>query len=63
MKKKNSYKPTDVEYHGGLDYGSNIHSISMQINQYVWNMIKVLDKHDFYGFNFEAKIGSKKVTI
>lgn len=63
IKKKNNYTPTEVNYHGGLEYGANIHSVSVQVNQYVWNMMKVLERHEMYGFDFESKIGTGKVVI
>jgi len=62
-KKINTYEPTDVNYHGGLKHGANIHSISVQVNQYVWDMMKVLDQHELYGFDFEAKIGENKTIV
>ena len=63
MRKKNTYEPTDVNYHGGLKHGANIHSVSVQVNQYVWDMMKVLDRHELYGFDFEAKIGTNKTIV
>ncbi len=63
MKKINTYEPTDVNYHGGLKHGANIHSVSVQVNQYVWDMMKVLDQHELYGFDFEAKIGENKTIV
>ena len=63
MRKKNTYEPTDVNYHGGLKHGANIHSVSVQVNQYVWDMMKVLDQHELYGFAFEAKIGENKTIV
>jgi tetratricopeptide (TPR) repeat protein len=62
-KKTNTYEPTDVNYHGGLKHGANIHSVSVQVNQYVWDMMKVLDQHKLYGFDFEAKIGTNKTIV
>ena len=61
--KKNNYTPTDVNYHGGLEYGANIHSVSVQVNQYVWDMMKLLEKHELYGFDFESKIGTSKTVV
>ena len=62
-KKINTYEPTDVNYHGGLKHGANIHSVSVQVNQYVWDMIKILNQHELYGFDFEAKIGENKTIV
>jgi tetratricopeptide (TPR) repeat protein len=62
-KKINTYEPTDVNYHGGLKHGANIHSVSVQVNQYVWDMMRVLDQHELYGFDFEAKIGENKTIV
>ena len=63
IKKTNTYKPTDVNYHGGLNYGANIHSITVQINQHIWDMIKILNQHELYGFDFESKIGDNKTIV
>jgi len=63
IKKINTYEPTDVNYHGGLKHGANIHSVTVQVNQYVWDMMKVLNQHDLYGFDFESKIGENKTIV
>ena len=62
-KKINTYEPTDVNYGGGDEYGANIHGICIHVNQYVWDMIKVLNKNDLYGFHFEAKLGKNKTIV
>jgi len=62
-KKNNTYKPTDVNYHGGMEHGANIHAVSVQVNQYVWDMIKVLNQNNLYGFDFQAKIGTKRTVV
>jgi tetratricopeptide (TPR) repeat protein len=62
-KEINTYEPTDVNYHGGMNYGSNIHAVSVQINQYIWDMIKILNQNNLYGFDFQAKIGHKKTIV
>jgi len=62
-KKKNSYNITKVNYKGGHQHGSNIHAITIQTNQYVWEMMKVLKQHELYGFHFQAKIGAKKTIV
>ena len=62
-KKINTYEPTDINYHGGMEYGANIHAVSVQVNQYVWDMIKILNSNNLYGFNFQAKIGIKKTIV
>jgi len=59
----NTYEPTDVTYHGGMKHGANIHAVSMQVNQYVWDMIKILNKNDLYGFDFQAQIGIKRTVV
>ena len=63
MRKENTYKPVEVNYHGGMEYGSNIHFISVQINQHVWDMIKILNNNHLYGFDFQTKIGIKKTIV
>ena len=62
-KKINTYEPTDVNYHGGMEHGANIHAVSVQVNQYVWDMIKILNSNNLYGFDFQAKIGTKKTIV
>jgi tetratricopeptide (TPR) repeat protein len=62
-RKINTYEPTDVNYHGGVKHGANIHAVSVQVNQYVWDMIKILNGNKLYGFDFQAKIGTKKTVI
>ncbi len=61
--KKNSYESTDVTYHGGLEYGSDIHSVTIRTNYIVWDMIKVLDKNQLFGFHFQTKISTHKIII
>jgi hypothetical protein len=52
-----------VSYGGGDEYGANIHGICIQVNQYVWDMIKILDNNGLYGFHFEAKLGKTKTIV
>ena len=63
MRKINTYEPTDVNYGGGDKYGANIHGVCVQVNQYVWDMIKILNKNGLYGFHFEAKLGKNKTIV
>ena len=63
MKKTNTYIPTDVTVQNKKAYNANLHAKSLKINQLIWDMIKVLDKHELYGFHFEAKIGSRRTFV
>ena len=64
MKKaKNTYEATDVNVGGGKEYGSDLHGITVKINQYVWDMMKVLERHELFGFHFSAKIGTTKTIV
>ena len=62
-KQKNYYKATDVNKGGGKQYGSDIHGVTIQTNQVIWDMIKILDRNEEYGFYFTAKIAVKKTII
>lgn len=62
-KKENTYNSTDVNYQGGVKYGSDIHHVTVKTNQVVWDMIKVLDQKGLYGFHFSAKLGTQKTII
>ena len=62
-RQKNYYEATDVNSGGGKQYGSDIHGVTIQTNQVIWDMIKVLDKNEQYGFYFTAKIAIKKTII
>jgi len=61
--KKNSYEATDVTNDGGVEYGSDIHGVSIRTNHIVWDMIKILDKNELFGFHFQTKIASHKTII
>lgn len=61
--KKNSYESTDVTYHGGVEYGSDIHNVTIRTNQIVWDMIKILDRNELFGFHFQTKISTHKTII
>jgi len=63
LRKINTYEPTNVNYGGGDKYGANIHGVCVQVNQYVWDMIKILNKNGLYGFHFEAKLGKNKTIV
>jgi len=61
--KKNTYESTDVIYHGGMKYGSDIHGVTLKVNKIIWDMIKILEEKELYGFHFTAKIGIKKNIV
>ena len=63
MKKTNTYIPTDVTTQNKKTYSANLHAKSLKINQIIWDMIKILDKLELYGFHFEAKIGSTRTFV
>jgi tetratricopeptide (TPR) repeat protein len=60
---KNTYESTDVTYDGGVEYGSDIHGITIKINHIIWDMIKILDKNNLFGFHFKSKISKHKTII
>ena len=62
-KKKNTYTATDINTNGGVQYGSNIHQVTLQMNQSVWDMMKVLKKENLFGFHIESKISKSKIVI
>ena len=62
-KKENHYKATEVNSGAGKQYGSDIHGATIHTNQIIWDMIKVLDKNELYGFYFTAKIAVKKTVV
>jgi len=61
--KKNTYESTDVIYHGGVKYGSDIHGVTLKVNKIIWDMIKILDKEALFGFHLTAKIGVNKSIV
>ncbi len=61
--RKNSYENTDVTHDGGLEYGSDIHGVAIRTNQIIWDMIKILDRNELFGFHFKAKIATHKTVI
>ena len=63
MKKTNTYIPTDVIAQNKKTYNANLHAKSLKINQIIWDMIKILNKFELYGFHFEAKIGSTRTFV
>ena len=63
MKKKNTYQSTDITASGANKHMSGIHNKCIRTNQYVWDMMKVLDRQEMYGFHFEAKVGVKKIMV
>jgi len=63
LSNKNTYENTDVTYNGGVEYGSDIHGVSIRTNQIIWDMIKILDRNLLFGFHFRAKISTHKTII
>ncbi|MBU1669438.1 tetratricopeptide repeat protein [bacterium] len=61
--KKNTYESTDVIYHGGMKYGADIHGVTLKVNKIIWDMIKILEEKELYGFHFTAKIGVNKSIV
>lgn len=62
-KQKNTYTLTDVTHNGAIKHVTNIHNTNIQMNQNIWEMIKILNKNELYGFNLEAKVGTNKTLI
>jgi len=62
-RQQNHYEATEVNRGGGKQYGSDIHGATIHTNQIIWDMIKVLDKNELYGFYFTAKIAVKKTVV
>jgi len=60
---KNTYVATDITNGGGVEYGSDIHGVTIRTNHIVWDMIKILDKNSLFGFHFQTKIASHKTII
>jgi len=60
---KNSYDSTDVNSGAGQQYGSDIHGVTIQTNRVIWDMIKILDREEMFGFYFTAKIAVKKTIV
>ena len=63
MKKDNTSIPTDVTTQNKKSYNPNLHARTIKVNQTIWDMIKILDKSELYGFHFEAKVASKKTFV
>lgn len=61
--KKNTYESTEVTYDGGVGYGSDIHAVTIRTNKIVWDMIKILDKHQLFGFHFKTELAKHKTII
>lgn len=61
--KKNTYEVTDLIPKGGKKYGSNIHGESIHINTIMWDMIKILNKNNLFGFHIISKISTNKTFI
>jgi len=61
--KKNTYESADVTYHGGEEFGSDIHNVAIRTNHIVWDMIKILDKNMLFGFHFQTKLSTHKIII
>ena len=63
MKKKNTYENTELTMGEGSKNISGLHNMCIRTNQYVWDMMKILDKEEMFGFHFEAKVGEKKILV
>ncbi len=63
MKRTNTYIPTDVTSESGKEDSANLHSKTIKMNQVIWDMIKILNKAELYGFHFEAKLGARKTFV
>lgn len=63
MKNKNTYDNTDITDSGAKKHMSGIHNRCVRTNQYIWDMMKVLDKEKMYGFHFQTKVGSQKIMV
>lgn len=63
MKNKNTYENTDITDNGANEHMSSLHHKCIRTNKYVWDMIKVLDKEEMYGFHFETKVGKTKTLV
>jgi len=63
LKNKNTYENTEMTNSGANKYMSGLHNRCIRTNQYVWDMMKVLDKEEMYGFHFKAKVGAKKILV
>ncbi|HIC77828.1 MAG TPA: hypothetical protein EYP02_01480, partial [Sulfurovum sp.] len=63
MWSKNSYESTDVNSGAGQQYGSDIHGVTIQTNRVIWDMIKILNREEMFGFYFTAKIAVKKTIV
>ena len=61
--RKNTYENTDVTDGGGVEYGSDIHGVAIRTNQLIWDMIKILDRNELFGFHFKARIAKHKTVI
>jgi tetratricopeptide (TPR) repeat protein len=63
LKKKNTYEATDITDNGASEHMSSLHHKCIRTNKYVWDMMKVLDKEEMYGFHFETKVGKTKTLV
>jgi len=63
LKNKNTYKNAEITESAATSHLSALHNSTIRINQYVWDMMKMLEKEEMFGFHFEAKLGAKKVLI
>jgi hypothetical protein len=63
LKNKNTYENTDITDSGASKHMSGLHNRCVRTNQYIWDMMKVLDKQEMYGFHFQTKVGKKKILV
>lgn len=63
MNKKNTYENSDITDNGASEHTSSLHHKCIRTNKYVWDMMKVLEQNEMYGFHFEAKVGKKKILV
>jgi len=63
LKNKNTYENTDLTDNGAKKHISGLHHKCISTNQYIWDMMKVLDQEEMYGFHFQAKVGATKIMV
>ena len=63
MKKQNTYNHADITDNGVNKHLSGLHNSTVRVNQYVWDIMKILEKEEMFGFHFETKVGGKKILV